>query len=184
MMEILFGVTILVLLIWGLANRKKSKKEWIKEERYEESGHWIDKRSGERGTYGSLDEEMEANRQYISLQSKVSELALAIQSKLMDQIPEYQDLPSQALNQHFTLLKSELNAFFSQFKDVLKGNSARNMPDTAENHALVTHLKKQILDFSYLHFPALLALDIEVLKQLDLDCERMCRRMLTLFSGI
>jgi hypothetical protein len=166
-------------LVWGLVNRKKRKTAWINEERFEESGSWIDKRSGERGTYGSLDDEMEANRQHISLQSKVSELAQSIQSEMSKQLPEFQTKTHDDLKRHFSLIKSELLDFFVQCQGLLKGKSVRQIPKNHALNPLATHLKKSVLNYSYQHFPELLQLDIKILKQLDDDCEIMCNRILS-----
>ncbi len=181
-MEIIFGIIIMVLLVWGLINRKKGKTAWIKEERFEESGSWIDKRSGERGTYGSLDDEMEANRQYISLQGKVSELAQSIQSLLSKQLPEFQTKTHDDLKRHFSLIKSELLDYFIQCQGLIKGKSVRQTPQVHALHPLASDLKKSVLNYSYQHFPELLQLDIEILKQLDADCELMCNRILSSLS--
>ena len=77
-MGIAFGIIVLILIILAVWNRRKADKAWVKEERYEDSGAWIDKRAGERGTYGSLDEEMERERLYVSRQNRINELARII----------------------------------------------------------------------------------------------------------
>ena len=169
-MEILFGIVILALLIWGLINRKKDRREWIKEERYEESGAWIDKRSGERGTYGSLDEEMESNRKWISMQGKAIELARALQSNIAAQVPEYQNLSADQQKRHFDWLKSETTHLFKQLEDLKAGKALPTETSEQAHHPLAVSLKKQVLDYCYTHSPEILKLDIEVLKGWDHTC--------------
>ncbi|HLP94003.1 MAG TPA: hypothetical protein VK168_08200 [Saprospiraceae bacterium] len=173
-MEILFGIVVLVLLVWGLANRKKAKKEWIQEERYEESGSWIDKRSGERGTYGSLDEEMEANRKYISQQGKVNELSRAIQAYLGEHQPGY----SRDVQAHYEAIKSEIQTLFRQIEALKKGQEIPLRENETLEGAIISPLKKQILDFAYQEFPELLNLEIAQIKRLDAYCVQMCARIL------
>ncbi|MBN8677827.1 MAG: hypothetical protein J0M29_06345 [Chitinophagales bacterium] len=173
-MEILFGIVVLVLLVWGLANRKKAKKEWIQEERYEESGAWIDKRSGERGTYGSLDEEMEANRKYISQQGKVNELSRAIQAHL----GEHQHGNSNDIQGQYEAIKSEIQTLFRHIEALKKGQDIPLRENEAPEDASIAPLKKQILDFAFQEFPELLDLEITQIKRLDAYCVQLCSRML------
>jgi hypothetical protein len=182
-MEILFGIVILALLIWGLINRKQHRREWIKEERYEESGAWLDKRSGERGTYGSLDEEMESSRKWISMQGKANELAKNLQTTIAAQLPEYQSLEPDQQKRYFDWLKSEILNLFKRLEDLKTGKSSPNNTLESALHPLATPLKKQVLDYCYTQFPDLLRLDIEVLKDWDQTCQQWCDRILSKLPG-
>ncbi len=176
-MEIAFALIVLALIILGLRNRKKEKKTWIKEERYEESGDWIDKRSGERGTYGSLDDEMEANRQYIARQSKVSELAIAVQASCFAQQADYQNLTTDQLKRHLAFCKSELNGLLEQIEHLLKGRGLLIAESTLPPNELIRVLKKQVLDFSFERFPKLLDLEIEQIQRFDQAAEQVAGRI-------
>src|SRR5438128_2425710 len=92
-MAALIGVLILILLIMGLVSRKRRIKTWVKEERYEESGNWLDKRPGERGTWGSLDQEMARERGQMVRQGRVVELAGLIRQYAATQDPVFANLP-------------------------------------------------------------------------------------------
>ena len=177
-MEIAFALLVLALIILGLRNRKKEKKEWIKEERYDERGAWIDKRSGERGTYGSLDEEMEATRQYIARQSKVSELALAVQSFCFAQHDDFQNLSNEKKKKHLAFCKSEIAGLFEQGEELTNGRSVSLADTSFQPNALRSGLKKLVLDFSFDRFPKLLELEIEQIQQFDLAAEQMSNRVL------
>lgn len=183
-MEYLFGILVLALLIMGLRNRKKSKKEWVKEERYEESGAWIDKRSGERGTYGSLDEEMESNRLYIAKQGKISELAQAVQSFCFAQVADFQNLDDRQLKQHLSFCKSELNGLFDQIDTFIKGQTVPMPENASANHANNQGLKKLLLDFAYERFPKLLDLEIEPIQKFDQTTGLVAQKILVEISRI
>jgi len=177
-MEIAFGLLVLVLIVLGLRNRKKEKKEWVKEERYDESGAWIDKRTGERGTYGSLDEEMEANRQYIAKQGKISELALAIQTFCFAQHPDYPNLSEGQIKSHLAFCKSELAGLFDQIENLTKGRGIAVAEASFSADDLRKALKKQVLDFSFERFPKLLDLEIEQIQKFDLATELLAQKVL------
>jgi len=177
-MEIVFVLIVLVLIILGLRNRKKEKKEWVKEERFEESGAWIDKRSGERGTYGSLDEEMEANRLFIAQKSKVNELMQAIQSFYFAQYPGFHSLSDAQIKGHLALAKSECSRLFEQINDLLEGGNISVASADSQPGELRSALKKAVLDFSWERFPKLLDLEIEKIRQFDLATEQVAQRLL------
>ncbi|MBC7777273.1 MAG: hypothetical protein H7246_17705 [Phycisphaerae bacterium] len=178
-MEIAFGLLVLALIILGLRNRKKEKTAWVKEERYDESGQWIDKRSsGERGTYGSLDEEMEAKRRYIAKQSKISELAQIIQAFCFAQHPDFPSLSDEQIKRHLAFCKSEALGLFEQI-EILTNGKEINIAETAfPADNLRTALKKQVLDFSFERFPKLLEAEIEQIKKFDLAAEYLASRIL------
>ena len=177
-MEIVFGLLILALILLGLRNRKKEKKEWVKEERFEESGAWIDKRSGERGTYGSLDDEMEANRHYIARQSRIAELSQAVQSFYFAQYPNFYTLSDEQIKGHLALLKTEISRLFEQIEDLLKGGTIQTGSSDFPANELRFALKKVLLDFSWERFPPLLDLEITKIKQYDQATEHAAQRLL------
>lgn len=178
-MQLIFSALVLVLLVWGLSRRKKEKKEWVKEERYEESGDWIDKRSGERGTYGSLDEEMESDRQYIARQGRISELALLVQQYCFGMLPGLVEAPDASKKVFFTYCKSEAEGFIGQTERIRKTGYA---PVSKEAYAAsgeqVNALKKQVLQFCYERYPELLELQIEVIQLFDLATAAFCAKIL------
>lgn len=182
-MEILFGIVILALLIWGLMNRKKDRREWIKEERYEESGAWLDKRSGERGTYGSLDEEMESNRKWISLQGKATELSRILQTTIAAQLDDYQKLGTDQKKRYADWLKSETSKLLGRLEELKAGKSSLHDLPESSLHPLAVPLNKQVLEYCYAQFPELLQLDIENLKRWDQTCQHWCHRILSKLSG-
>lgn len=177
-MTILFALLILLLLTVGLLNRKKSKKEWIKEERYEESGNWLDKRSGERGTYGSLDKEMEANRLYISRQRKIKDTTQAVQGILFAQHPNYQDLSLEKQKKHHSFCESEIAGLFDQIESLQNGKTLQGVAALLPPDTLRTLLKKQILADSFEAFPKLLDLEIEEIRKLDAAVDQIAERIL------
>ena len=177
-MEILFAVLILVLIILGLRNRKKRNKEWVKEERYEESGDWIDKRVGERGSYGSLDDEMEANRAFIANQSKTNDLARELQAYLFAQSTGFQQLNDVELQQHLKVCKSEIGALFGYYEQWMKGQEPSFAPAKPSTDPHLQALKKIILDFSFDRFPKLLDLEIAQIQKIDLAASKLAHQIL------
>lgn len=168
MMEILFGLIVIALLVLGLRHRKKQDKKWLREERYEESGAWIDKRSGERGTYGSLDREMEQERRRISNLGKVEELVYLIQNHCVEYFPEGFSTKDPAGKEWLVFTKTRAAAFIRVIGQ-LPGGEVPELPEPpAEDHEKNASLKKKILDYSYEQFPDLLNLDLEVIKKFDL----------------
>ncbi len=178
-MEIAFGLLVLALIILGLRNRKKEKTAWVKEDRYDESGNWIDKRSsGERGTYGSLDEEMEANRQYIAKQGKISALAQIVQAFCFAQHADYPSLSDEQIKRHLVFCKSEALGLLEQIENLLNGRGISIAETALPADNLRTMLKKQVLNFSYEYFPKLLDVEIEQIKKFDLAAEHLANRVL------
>lgn len=182
-MTILFALLVLLLLTVGLLNRKKSKKEWIKEERYEESGNWLDKRSGERGTYGSLDKEMEANRLYISSQRKIKDTTQAVQKILFAQHHNYQNLSLEKQQIHYSYCKSEIGGLFDLIESLQHGKTLSGEAPLLPPDTLRTLLKKQILTDSFEAFPNLLDLEIEEIRKLDATVDQIAERILVKISA-
>jgi hypothetical protein len=177
-MEIVFGLLILALILLGLRSRKKEKKEWVKEERFEESGAWIDKRSGERGTYGSLDDEMEANRHYIARKSRIAELSQAVQSFYFAQYPNFHTFSDEQIKGHLVLLKTEISGLFEQIENLSKDGTIQTGSSDFPANELRFALKKVLLHFSLERFPLLLDLEITKIKQYDQATEHAAQRLL------
>lgn len=183
-MEIAFGLIVLVLIVVGLRNRKKAQKAWVKTERFEESGDWIDKRSGERGTYGSLDDEMEANRQYIAKQGKVNELAQQIQHYCFGQVPDFQALDTEQLKLHLSCCKSELTWLFEWVENSTSGHRTASAASKSSDAQHLAALKKIILDFAFERFPSLLDQEIEQIKIFDAHAGRVADNVLAEISRL
>jgi len=177
-MGILFGLVILALLIFGLLNRKKQKKQWIKEEHHDESGAWVDKRAGERGTYGSLDAEMEQSRQSVMRQNKINELTRLVRTYFFEQHPDFHSLSDEQIKKHIAFCKSQITGFVDTIEKITN-DFASDLPDNStqqDPHLLA--LKKQVLAFSFDNFPKLLDLEIEVTKKFDRLAEHLATNLL------
>lgn len=177
-MEIAFGLVVLALLALGLMRRKKETTVWKAEERYEESGQWIDKRPGERGAYGSLDDEMEANRQYIALQGKITALADLAQTFCFSHLENYASRSDTALKKHRDTCKSAASWLFEYAGMLQKERETRLEEDNPENTGLLADLRKKTLGHLYTDFPQLLELDLEKIRLLDHAAGIFARRIL------
>lgn len=165
-MEILFGLLILVLLAVALLNRRREKKTWLREERYDESGSWIDKRAGERGTYGSLDAEREAERHTLTRQGRINDLALDIRNFAFEHIPGFHERSTANIKAFTTEARDRANQLFSAI-EALKTGQMPETQDAAPDDPRTQALKKYMLNFSYEHCPWLLDQDLEAIQQLD-----------------
>ncbi len=166
-MGIAFGLFVAVILIIALLNRRKQNKTWVKEERRDESGAWVDKRAGERGTYGSLDAEMEEERRNRTQQGQINELSRLIRDYAFEHYPGFHSLSDAQIKEYNAFVKNrvaELQVAISKLPDGVPPDSNEQLPSET-SHALA--LKKLILDFSFEQYPALLDLEIEVIKQFD-----------------
>ncbi|MEZ4918841.1 MAG: hypothetical protein R2792_07000 [Saprospiraceae bacterium] len=177
-MGIGIGIAIIVLIAAGLYSRNKQKKAWVAEERYDESGNWLDKRAGERGTYGSLDEEMEAERKQTNKARKARELSSLIQKFAFEEIPGFHE-------RHASQIKLFLDSAKTQGKliaEVLEKASTGKLPappDAAPQHeVLAENLKKQILAFAYQEYPGLLEQEIAQIQSLDVWLQAQVENML------
>ena len=180
-MEIAFGLVVLALLIWGLLNRKKDEKKWLEEERYEESGAWVDKRSGERGTYGSLDEQRENDRRDLKRQSAAGELTRLVQAFCFERYSGYHDLSDAQIKAHLALTKRLANALVAQAEQLVsRGTFGGEEPaGPAGEEPARRELKKKILDFFYERYPALLDLDLALIRKFDLLAGEMAGAVLS-----
>jgi hypothetical protein len=178
MIELFFGLAVLALLVIGLQRRKNEKKRWVEEERHDESGRWIDKRPGERGTFGSLDEEMESNRQYIARQAKTVELARLAQNFCFERLPDFHRLSEKGLKEHFSRCQSEASMLLLVAEKMAQGAPPGPVPasDGANDRAIL--LKKMVLSFLYAEYPRLLDAEIEQLKRLDLAAAHFAERVM------
>jgi len=176
-MEILFGVIVLALLIFGLRARKKQDAAWLQEERHDESGAWMDKRSGERGTFGSLDDEMETERQKLSRQGKIAELTRLVRAYFFEQHPDFHSLRDAQIKEHIAFSKAKIATFGDTVESALNG-SLPDFPEIATQDAHHVALKKIILDFSFGNFPNLLDLEIDVIRKFDRAAEHLADALL------
>jgi hypothetical protein len=156
MSTIFLGIAILSLLVIGLYRRKKQEKNWVKEERYEESGDWLDKRAGERGTYGSLDREREAERAKIYRTGRIQELIRDIE-KEMDWIP----------GRHTKAIREKMDDLALLAKNIMAGKIPTASLDITASDEQAEEIKKIILDAFFDLFPDLLNTDIQHIKSFD-----------------
>lgn len=177
-MEILFAVAVIALLYFGLRSRKKQDEKWLKEERHDESGAWVDKRSGERGTFGSLDEEREKERLQLNVQGKVSDLARLTRTYFFEQHPDFETLSDEKIKQFIAFNKVQVASFVEKIEAVTSGARLETPgnPTGPETHRLA--LKKQILDFAFDNFPKLLDLELEAMRQFDCAAEFLASTLL------
>lgn len=177
-MGVLFGILILALLTVALYNRRKQNKNWVAEERYDESGAWMDKRAGERGTYGSLDALRETERQSLGRQSRIADAALDMRNYAFEHIPGFHERSDAQIRAFTSSAKALMTRFFDTI-DGLKNGQPLQTPDAppAEDpHS--NALKKIMLAAAYAQFPWLLDQEIEVLKRLDLVAGQLAVGML------
>lgn len=167
-MGILFGLLVTALLAWGLWSRKKQRVSWTKEERYEESGAWLDKRAGERGTFGSLDAEMEQERGHLRLQADAAELSHLIRSYCFGEYSGLGSLDEKSTRKCLDLIKTQAATIIVTIEKVLETSAVPDLPSQPsadEQHTLT--LKKKVLAFSFDRFPKLLDLEIETIQKFD-----------------
>ena len=166
-MGMLFGLLVLILVVAGLLYRRKQNKAWVSEERNDESGDWLDKRAGERGTYGSLDAEREKTSRQRAHQGRVMELARLWRDYAFDQYSGFSDLSDAQLKSFTTFARTTAEQFLQSVEALLQGKVADNVEPVAPDEHIQA-LKKIALDFAYTHFPKLLDLDVDQLRQFDL----------------
>lgn len=165
MLIILFGTLVLVLLIVGLVRRKKSDRAWVQEERFEESGDWIDKRAGERGSRGSLDAEMAHDRRQLVRQGRAVELAEVLRLYAAEHVADFASWSEDQVRNFRSYTRSQAGQMIAVIEQIHNGKAPAAAPSTGD--AGHDALKKQILDFAYRHYPTLLELDIETLRAFD-----------------
>lgn len=176
-MGIAFGLFILVILALALYNRRREHKTWVAEERREESGDWIDKRAGERGTYGSLDALHEAERHSLSRQGRINDLVLDIRNFMFEQVPGFHERSDGQLKAFNAYARERARELFAAM-DALKAGQAPTPGTPAPSQAPRQALKKAILDFCYDAMPALLDLDLNLIRQFDTYVEGLAGALL------
>lgn len=166
-MGIVFGLFVLVLLAAGLWSRRTQKKAWVAEERQEDSGAWIDKRVGERGTYGSLDALREAERFGLSRQGKINDLALVVRDFAFEQIGGFSTRSDEQIRAFTAQARAQAGQLIGAIDTLQAGRDAvaADAPDHKDPQVLA--LKKRVLDHCFEQFPALLKLEIDQIKQFD-----------------
>ncbi len=163
---ILFGLLILVLVVLALWRRKQENEAWLREERYDESGAWLDKRSSERGTYGSLDAAKETERFALSRQGRIAELSIDIRNYCLKHSPRFQQQGDAVVLAFSQQIRRLIERFFDTIEAAKQGKALPQPPKTSDN-AHVGALKKQILNTAFEQYPWLLDWDIPQLKHLD-----------------
>lgn len=177
-MQLLFGLFILVVLVIGLFNRRKAKKQWLKEERFDESGAWIDKRASERGAYGSLDEEMEQARKSVAREGRIGELAQLLRDFAFNQYAGFHNLSDEQIKSFNAHVRRVAYDAVSRMEELQKGKTNLPAPETEPKGALVDALKKSLLEFGYQHYPALLNLELEQIRLFDQLCAGWADKLL------
>lgn len=162
-----FSLFVAIILIIALLNRRRQNKAWVREERREESGAWVDKRAGERGTYGSLDAEMEQERRQLAKQGRTNDLSRRLREYAFEHYPGFHTLSDAQIKAYTVFLKKQVGDLQTVIEKLLKGTAPAwdDQPASETPHSLA--LKKMILDFSFEQYPALLEMEIEVIKQFD-----------------
>jgi len=166
-MGILFGILILILLTAALLNRRREKTSWLREERYDESGAWVDKRASERGTFGSLDAEREAERFALTRQGRINDLALEMRSYAFEHIPGFHERGTTVVKSFTDSARTQAARLLATIEAIKTGKMPEIPQAQAPNSPHIQALKKQILHFAYEQFPWLLDLDLEAIQQLD-----------------
>lgn len=166
-LEITFGIAIVLILIVGLMNRRKQNKAWLEQERREESGAWIDKRSGERGAFGSLDAEREAERFSLTRQGRVNDLALEIRNYAFEHIPGFSDLSDDQIRAFTVVAREQSGKIFIAAESVQRGQLPEFKGPYEASGDRVQALKTIILNRLYEQFPALLSQELDLIRQLD-----------------
>lgn len=158
---------LIVVVVIALLNRRRQNKAWVQEERYDESGAWMDKRAGERGTYGSLDAEMEADRRDVKRQGQVNELSRLIRDYAIEHYPGFHTLDNDQIRAYTSFAKTQVAPFVAMAEQMLSGYKPNAVAQPPSEIPHVLAVKKLMLDFSYRHYPALLDLEIETIRNFD-----------------
>lgn len=166
-MGILFGLFIVFILVVALLNRRKQRQSWVAEERREEGGEWIDKRAGERGAFGARDAEMEQERQAISRQGRVNELARLIRTYMFEHYPGFDELSDAHIKTFTATARAHAVRLFVAI-DAMKAGQLPEAPEAPDvENEFNPGLKKHIMNFAYDQFPWLFDQDLDVIKQFD-----------------
>jgi hypothetical protein len=156
-LTLLFGCLVIALLGIGWYRRRQEDRAWYQQERHEESGEWIDKRPGERGTYGSLDREREAERAAVFQAGRTRALAESMCRFLqMSATP----LPAAVLQKAGRMM---------QLAETLATAKMIALPPNVSilEEEQVHALKKHVLDILYDYYPSILDADVQQIQYLD-----------------
>lgn len=178
-MGIAFGLFVLVIFIVALYNRRKQDKAWVADERHEETGHWIDKRAGERGTFGSLDAIREAERSSLSRQGRIGDVVLDIRNYAFEHIPGFHERSDEQIRAFTAAARTQVSRLFD-ILDTWKNGRAPEAPESAaadDPHSRA--LKKIMLDAVYAQFPWVLDQDIATIQQFDRVAGHMAAALVT-----
>jgi hypothetical protein len=163
----LFAIFILVILVVAVLRRRRERREWVRDEVLDDSGSWIDKRAGERGTYGSLDAERERAGQERSRQGRATELAQLVRTFAFEEIPDFHERADDRIKAFNASVRQQAGDMVDTLERIRTGQPLEPAAASAAQHALTPLLKKRLLDFAYAQYPALLDLDLEAIRQLD-----------------
>lgn len=166
-MQLIFALVILALIVLAVLNRRKQRKTWVAEERREEGGAWVDKRAGERGAYGSLDAEMEAERYALTRKGRINDLALALRSYAFEQVPHFHTLSDEQIKTFTAFARTRSAQLFDQIDALQAGRLPEPEAGAGVENGHTPALKKLIMNFCYEQFPGLFDLELEVIKHFD-----------------
>lgn len=183
-MGIAFALFILVVLGIGIFNRRRQNRTWVREERYDESGAWVDKRAGERGLFGSLDEERETERRLLARQGQGGELARRVREYCFEHYPDFHALSDAQIRVFLDFLKGKAGEYVVLLGDFAAGRIPAEPASQAAKNEHLPALKSKLLDFAYERYPALLDLDIDVLKLLDRHTEVLAAELIARIEAL
>jgi hypothetical protein len=163
-MGVAFGLIVLILLLAGWYYRRQQRKTWVAEERFEESGDWLDKRAGERGTYGSLDAEMEQARLSVRHRGRSIELTRLIRTFAFESVPGFADRSDAEIREFNQLAREQATLLLRVFESgqLTDAPVSRRAADGVSET-----LKKHILQYAYQEYPTLAERDLEWIRALD-----------------
>ncbi|HMX41985.1 MAG TPA: hypothetical protein PK971_11740 [Saprospiraceae bacterium] len=168
-MEIVFALIMLTLLVVAWRSYRKGNADWLRQERYEESGAWLDKRAGERGSYGSLDEEMEQERRLMRREAAGAELADLLRLHLFRASPT---VFAELRDDQIRRIKASTEGWAQSVVSAAEQLMRQGRLDPGPHHVALASepallLKKKAMDFLFHFYPKLLEAEIEQLKNLD-----------------
>ena len=158
-MEFLISLLLITLLVMALRARKKADKTWLQEERYEESGRWLDKRAGERGTYGSLDREMESERTALARETRINGLALLLRDLAAGQ--------ASGERKKIGAFKPKAQEIITLTEKWLAGSRPPLDGKAPASEEMAAARKKQVLQYLFQEYPKLLELEVGDVRAFD-----------------
>ncbi len=182
-MQLIIALVILILIVAALLNRRRQRNSWVAEERRDESGNWIDKRSGERGAYGSLDAEMEAERYALTRKGRINDLALLLRSYAFEQVPQFHTGSDDQIKAFTTLARNRASQLFGQIDALLAGRMPEAEPVQTPVDEHQPAVKKLIMEYCYEQFPALFDMDLDRIKHFDRLANAMAGALVQQMAG-